>query len=128
MRIYLDSSPVIYYVQEIPEFGERSATHLERVGTELVASELTRLECRVKPYREANHLLLQQFDSFFKDLELVSLSREVFDIATRYRATLGYRTPDAIHLAAGVVAGCTTFLTNDGRLSDFPEMTVQLIE
>jgi predicted nucleic acid-binding protein len=59
--------------------------------------------------------------------EVVTLSREVMDRATAIRAQYGLKTPDAIHLAAAVAAGCDVFLTNDHRLDRFPGITIEVV-
>jgi predicted nucleic acid-binding protein len=35
-----------------------------------------------------------------------------------------YGLADALHLAAATESGCDVFLTNDNRLSDLPDITV----
>src|SRR6266508_6207621 len=84
-------------------------------AVELIASDLTRMECRVKPIRDRDADLLRDFDQFFETIvsALVPLTREVIDLATEIRAESGLRTPDAIHLAAARSAACDSFLTND---------------
>jgi uncharacterized protein len=52
----------------------------------------------------------------------------VIDRATDIRARYGFRTPDAIHLAAAVVSGCDVFLTNDYRLNRFPDVAMDVIQ
>jgi predicted nucleic acid-binding protein len=47
---------------------------------------------------------------------------------TYIRAHYGFKTPDAIHLAAAVVAGCEVFLTNDHRLDRFSDLTVEIVQ
>ena len=51
------------------------------------------------------------------------MSREVIDHAAEIRAKYGFRTPDAIHLAAAVVSSCDVFLTNHHRLDRFTDIT-----
>ena len=84
----------------------------------LVVSELTRLECRIKPIRNNDSALLEDYDRFFSEAasEIVPLSREVIDLATMIRSRSGVKTPDSIHVEAAVVSGCDVFLTNDHRL------------
>jgi len=79
-----------------------------------VASDLTRLECRVKPLRDENTAVLKDFDDFFEGaIEImVTLSREVVDLATGIRAHYGFKAPDALHLACAVWSQCEVFLTN----------------
>ena len=129
MRIYLDSAPVIYVVERRPQYAEYLDGRLSGPDDTLVASELTRLESRVKPIREGNRVVLQEFDAFFGQTvdETVLLTREVMDRATLIRARYGFRTPDAIHLGAALASGCDVFLTNDNRLSRFGEVSVEVV-
>lgn len=101
---------------------------LAAFGVMPVTSELTRLECRVKPLREGDTELLADFDAFFADaVTVVALTREVIDRATELRSRHGVKTPDAIHLAAAAASGCDVFLTNDHRLAHVPGVTVEVI-
>jgi uncharacterized protein len=102
---------------------------LAKAGTELVVSDLTRMECRLKPLREGDDALLADYDQFFaySVTETLALSREVIDRATEIRAEYGIKTPDAIHLAAAIVAGCDAFLTNDRRLDRFAGIPVEVV-
>lgn len=129
MRIYLDSAPVIYVVERRPRYAEYLDGRLSSPNDTLVASELTRLESRVKPIREGNRVALQEFDAFFGQTvdETILLTREVMDRATLIRARYGFRTPDAIHLGAALASGCDVFLTNDNRLSRFSEVSVEVV-
>ncbi|HEY5870866.1 MAG TPA: PIN domain-containing protein [Candidatus Tectomicrobia bacterium] len=130
MRLYLDSAPVIYLVEEVPNYAELVDRRVSVADVVQVVSDLTRMECRVKPLREGNTALLQYYDDYFAEVveEIVVLSRAVIDRATDIRARYGFRTPDAIHLAAAVVSGCDVFLTNDHRLDRFPDIAMDVIQ
>jgi predicted nucleic acid-binding protein len=80
---------------------------------------LTRFECRVKPLAQGNQALLTRFETFFArdDITRIELSAMVFDLATRLRAQHRLKTPDALHLAAAIEAGCDEFWTHDDRLN-----------
>jgi predicted nucleic acid-binding protein len=129
VRYYLDTAPVVYLVERVPELGAQVWARLSADDVEAVASDLTRLECRVKPLRAADPARLADFDAFFAGLvvETVPLARAVIDRATEIRATYGYKTPDAIHLSAALEARCDVFLTNDRRLAGFPDLRVELV-
>lgn len=119
-RVYLDSCVVIYLI-EGPEPASRTistALQPEEGVPSVIVSDLTRLECRVKPRRERNQELLRQFDEFFDsdDVEKIPLTSECFELATDLRARHGTKTPDALHLAAALLQGCSEFWTNDRRL------------
>ena len=130
MRIYLDSAPAIYVVERRPQYAEYLDARLSVPVDILVISDLTRLESRVKPMREGDLGLLQEFDGFFEHTvdEMVPLTREVMETATLIRARYGFTTPDAIHLGAAVTSVCDVFLTNDNRLTRFSELSVEVVE
>ena len=130
MRVYLDTAPVIYLVEEVPNYVELVDKRVSVADVIQVASDLTRMECRVKPLREGNTALLHDYDDYFAEVvaEIVVLSHAVIDRATDIRARYGFRTPDAIHLAAAVLSGCDVFLTNDYRLQRFPDIAMDVIE
>ena len=130
MRIYLDASPVIYTVEQVPLLGPIVDARLQQPGTIIVVSELTRLDCRVRPIRAADQSLVQDFDQFFVQVveETVGLERQVMERATEIRASFGFRTPDAIHLAASLHSACDVFLTNDAHLADFTGISVELVQ
>jgi uncharacterized protein len=128
VRVYLDASPVIYAVEQVLGYGAAVDARLAAPGVVPVTSELTRLECRVKPLREGDAALLADFDSFFAEaVTVVALTRAVIDRATELRARHGVRTPDALHLAAAAASGCDVFLTNDLRLAHVPGIPVEVV-
>lgn len=129
MRLYLDAAPVIYAVEQVVPFFPAVDARLSAAGVVRVASDLTRLECRVKPVREGKVDLLKDYDDFFAHTvaEIVALSREVMDRATEIRARYGFKTPDAVHLAAAVATSCEVFLTNDHRLDRFLDISIEVV-
>ncbi len=130
IRLYLDTAPVIYVVEQVLPFFPLVDSRLSASGIVLVASDLTRMECRVKPVREEKTDLLKDYDEFFSSAvaEIIVLSREIMDRATEVRARHRFKTPDAIHLAAAVVTDCDVFLTNDHRLDRFPDLAIEVVQ
>jgi predicted nucleic acid-binding protein len=130
VRVYLDTAPIIYLVEEVPNYAELVDRRMSVAEVIQVASDLTRMECRVKPLREGNTTLLHDYDDYSAEVvaEIVVLSRAVIDRAADIRARYGFRTPDAIHLAAAVIAGCDVFLTNNYRLQRFPDIAMDVIQ
>ncbi|MCW5933112.1 MAG: type II toxin-antitoxin system VapC family toxin [Fimbriimonadia bacterium] len=127
-KIYLDSAPIIYLVEQSEPFRFEVESFL-RDDDYLVVSELSRLECRVKPMRDGAQHLLRDFDEFFQHFvdEVIDLSHEVIEKATEIQVNYSYRIPDSLHLAAAVVANCEIFLTNDTRLRSFHDLNVLLL-
>ena len=129
MRIYLDSAPVIYLVEGVLPYVADLETRLSVPGTVQVCSDLTRLECRVKPIRDRQDMLLAAFDRYFDEIisEVFPLSRNVIDEATILRARYGFKTPDCVHLGVAIVNDCDLFLTNDHRLCRCSDIAVEIV-
>jgi predicted nucleic acid-binding protein len=107
---------------------KRLAT-LQPAGDTIAVSDLTRLECRVHPLKLGDAAKVAVFDAFFArvDVQLVPITKAVFDRATAIRASHNFKLADALHLAAAVEAGCNCFLTNDARLSRFTDINVEVL-
>lgn len=89
-------------------------------------SDLTWMECRVKPLTENKETLLADYDKFFSQsvIEIVELSRRVLERAAHIRSQYNIKTPDAIHLGAAIISKCDIFLTNDRRLERFKDIHI----
>lgn len=130
--VYLDTSPVIYFVEQPPVWGVRATariTSLVASGERLALSDLTRMECRAGPLKANDRARLQDFDDFFAlpDVQVFPLTSAVCDRAAQIRATYNFKPLDCLHLAAAVEDGCTLFLTNDTRLRQFSGLTVEVL-
>src|SRR6187455_3467891 len=129
MQLYLDANVIIYSVEQLPEYvgpiGEWVA-RVEGARGRLITSNLSRLECRVGPLRRRDEALRTRFDEFFEgaDLTVLDLGRDVLDRATELRATYGFRTPDALHLATAILIEADVFLTADVRLARCTDVRV----
>lgn len=120
-EVYLDSCIVIYLHEGVSDLRRLIRDMILPDSGEppvVFVSELTRLECRVQPIKSANKSLLDEYNNFFSlpEISRIPLSTEVIDIATELRAHHGIKTPDALHAAAAISAGCSEFWTNDRRL------------
>jgi predicted nucleic acid-binding protein len=130
--IGLDSNIVIYAVERIAGFGARALAYLaagRARGDEFAVSDLTRMECRVRPMGIGDSSRLQAFDAFFRSvgLRIVLLSTPVVDRATEIRARHRFKVADSLNLAAAMEARCDVFLTNDLRLSRFPDLRIEAL-
>ena len=117
--VYLDSCLVIYLVEENQAFApslETSISSLSNVN--LVVSDLTMMECLVMPIRNNNQLLIDKFTGWFEQVNVFSLSKQIFHHAAKLRADhSSLKTPDALHLATAIHHNCDEFWTNDNRLN-----------
>ncbi len=63
-RLFLDSAPVICFVEKNPEYFDRAAEFFRRIDDEnivAVSSTVTLAECRVHPIRNGNAKLVDDF-------------------------------------------------------------------
>jgi predicted nucleic acid-binding protein len=90
---------------------------------------LSRLECRVKPLRDANASLLSLYDGFFSRdrLVIVDVTASVLERATELRARHGLKTPDAIHVASAIEAGSDLLLTGDAAMARCQSVPVEIV-
>ena len=132
MLIYLDSVICIYAVDGAPSFQARARARLAAMAAandKPVVSDLTWLECRVKPFQLNDAVALADMEAFLSgsDVMRVSMPPEIFERACQIRARHNFKLGEALHLAAAVEYGCGLFLTNDHRLSDFPDISVEVL-
>jgi predicted nucleic acid-binding protein len=131
--VYLDACCLIYLVEGEPAWKKAVEQTLHALGAAgsagFITSELSRLECRTKPLRDRNEVLLSRYDELLEAerLQLLTVSRAVIDQATELRARYGLKAPDSIHIATAVVAGADVFLTGDGELARCTEIRVKVL-
>jgi len=129
-RIGVDTAIFIYLIEEDPRFLPLVEPIFEDVAEgrrEIVTSALTLLEVLVVPYRAGNAGLAVRYEELLSNsrgIAVMDLTRDQLRIAAQLRAATGVKTPDALQLAAALGAGCTTFVTNDGRIPAIRGMRV----
>ena len=132
MIVYLDANIVIYLVEDHPLWKPKVVTRIvsfRSAGDEIGISDAHRLECLVGPLILGDAASLADYHTFFGDptVKALSLTAKVCERAAQIRAAHQYKPLDSLHLAAAVENGCGKFLTNDGQLSGFPDLTVELL-
>lgn len=134
MRLYLDSSVIIYSLEGVLPVREMTVSRIAEAeashGGAVITSRLARLECRVKPLREGALEALALVDAFFArpGLVLAEVTAQVLEGATELRARHGFKIPDAVHLATAFVQGADIFLTGDVTLARCPGMEVAILD
>ncbi len=118
MRLFLDSCIVIYVVEKIEPWRTRiEEALLLRKWDRVIVSDLVQLECLIVPYRTSDKAAERAFLQYFERCERAPLQSSTFELAAHIRADHGLKTPDALHLAAALEAGCTELWTNDNRFA-----------
>lgn len=133
MRVYLDANVIIYLIEGEPGIRaaamKRIAEIDAQVGSVIITSRLSRLECRVKPLRGGDLPLLAIYDTLFghNRVHLTDITAPIVERATDLRARYGFRTPDAVHLATAIEARADLFLTGDEALTRCRELRVETL-
>jgi predicted nucleic acid-binding protein len=112
----------IYFIEEDGRFLPlvkplfEAIDHGDLVG---VSSGLSLMEVLVVPYRSGNSALAEQYEALLthgRALRFIEIDRRLLKAAAQLRATFKLKPPDAIQVAAALVSGCNSFLTNDRRI------------
>jgi len=130
--IYLDSVAVIYSMERFPAHWPRIRPLWEqssRGEVVLTSSELTLHEALVGPLKHGNQALAADYEKLLTktDVRLLPVSLPVLRLAAWLRVDAKLKTPDAIHAATALLAGCEAFITNDADFERVAKLPVRLI-
>ena len=133
-RLFLDTAPVIYFVEQHPEYFHLSLEVFEQLqNTSLigVVSPITLAECLVQPYRLKQTELQQEFIELMTEndnIEFVGFINETIAIeAAQIRSRYNLQLPDALQIAVALNAKCEAFLTNDLTFKRITELRVLVL-
>jgi predicted nucleic acid-binding protein len=107
--VYIDTMTLIYTVERFPAYWPLLEPMWLAAGAgtfEIISSE---------PLKSGNAVLQQAFEDALSgsDLRLLPITQPILREAARLRVTTKLRTPDALHAATAMNAGCALFVTND---------------
>lgn len=128
--VFLDTAPLIYFIEGHSEYQlilSRLFDFNDKGGFSFITSSVTLLEVLVKPLREGQKTIAEQYRDILTTapgIELVDVTSAIAEQAAQLRAKYNLRTPDAIQLATCIELGADYFLTNDNRLKAVSETTV----
>lgn len=131
--VYLDANGFIYSIERIDPYRAMLDTLWQTVSTgqiTVVTSELTLLEVLVKPLKVGDATTATLFRTVLRhtpDVQMLPITQSVLEAAANLRATLGLRTPDAIHIATASLNGCLLFVTNDSAFRRVSDLTVTVL-
>jgi predicted nucleic acid-binding protein len=129
-KVFLDTSPVVYYVEAVPAFAEVAKGIFTLIGEgqmQGVVSPVTLAECVTLPIRLGQVELRQRFTDLLTATEgilLVNIDAVIAQEAAELRIQYGLKLPDALQMATAIAAGCEAFLTNDVALKRVKELRV----
>ncbi|MDF5723561.1 MAG: PIN domain-containing protein [Rhizonema sp. PD37] len=129
--LFLDTAPVIYFVERNPRFVDFVDPIFERLEADItpVASPITLSECLVGALRLELVDLEQAFVDVLLNNEVVFVKIEaaIARAAARIRVRYNLQLPDALQIASALTAGCEAFLTNDEALKRVTELRILVV-
>ena len=131
--VYLDANGFIYSIERIDPYRAMLDTLWLTVSAgqvTVVTSELTLLEVLVKPLKVGDATTATLFRTVLKhtpDVQMLPITQSVLEEAAQLRATLGLKTPDAIHVATALLNGSMLFVTNDSAFRRVTDLTVTVL-
>jgi predicted nucleic acid-binding protein len=131
--VYLDANGFIYSIERIDPYRAMLDTLWLTVSAgqvTVVTSELTLLEVLVRPIKVGDATTATLFRTVLKhtpDVQMLPITQSVLEEAAQLRATLGLKTPDAIHVATALLNGSMLFVTNDSAFRRVTDLTVTVL-
>ena len=131
--VYVDTAPFIYTVERHADYEQLLLPlwdALDGGAIEVVTSELTLLETLVKPLRDGDQALAGDYEKLLTatTVRMLPVTASVLRDAARIRAAINLKTPDAIHAATALAAGCVQFITNDADYRRHPSLPVIILK
>lgn len=116
--VYLDTCLVIYLVENHTVFAPIIERHILHTDvTKFAISPLVKAEALVLPFRKNNNLLIEKYQDFFSNIEMLPMAEIIFTQSAQLRAKYPHlKTPDALHLSTAQYHNCSAFWTCDARL------------
>ncbi|MEZ4526031.1 MAG: PIN domain-containing protein [Desulfobacterales bacterium] len=132
--VFLDTAPVIYYVEAHPLYlpkVEEIFEYIDNSSLVAVTSPITLSECLILPYRLKSEELEEKFsalivrggNTLFMPIDDIT-AKQAAKIRVKYNLSLA----DALQVAVALAAECDAFLTNDIALKRVQELKILVID
>ena len=131
--VYVDANSIIYTIEGVEPYLTTLDPLWDAVqaGTLTVAtSDLSLLEVLIGPMKTGDKGLEAGFRNLLQGtqgVQLLPINHVVLERAASLRATVNIKTPDAIHAATALIAGCALFVTNDRAFQNVPGRAVAVL-
>jgi predicted nucleic acid-binding protein len=133
-RLFLDTAPVIYYVEKNPSYIARVKIifdYIDAGSLTALTSPVTLAECLITPYRTGSTQLQQDFFDLIvygRNTIFAVIDQESARRCAELRACYNLTLTDALQIATALEAGCEAFLTNDADLKRVTELRILLLD
>ena len=132
-RIFLDTAPVVYYVEGNAAYFQRIAPIFQAFDADkltAITSPITLAECLVMPLRQAQPQLTSDFAELIVNgvgVTCVPISSAIGERAAGLRARYNLQLLDAIQVATAMESNCDAFLTNDAFLKRVTDIRILVV-
>lgn len=131
--VYLDANSIIYTIEGVEPYLTTLDPLWDAVQARMLTvatSDLSLLEVLVGPIKTGDRKLEADFRNLLQGsqgVQLLPITHAVLARAASLRATLNIKTPDAIHAATALLAGCALCVTNDRAFKGVPDLPVAVL-
>ena len=130
-RVVVDSAPIIYVLEDHPQFAPRfvGLFEAEAAGNvEILISAITLSEVLAGPFQAGQEALAQRYATALQAFTVIPVDNEIAVSAARLRSRYRLKLPDAIQLATVLESGAHALVTNDNDFSAVEGITLLLGE
>lgn len=131
-RLLVDSAPIIYYLEDHPQFSTRYEhifVRAEAGDYELAITTVSLVEVLTGPLRQGNKTLAETYREALTSppsWRVVDLTPAIAHRAAQIRGETRLRTPDAIQLASALEISCIGLVTQDRDFRGFSDASGKL--
>lgn len=132
--IFIDTAPIIYYIEAHPQFGPLLVKIVNSFQSGRVlafSSVITLTEVLVKPFEHKDERLVRKFSEFLKfgkNFVLVEISAEIAERAGKLKGKYpNIKTIDALQISAAIDVDADVFITNDKKLKQINELKILVL-
>ena len=118
--VLVDSAPLIYLLDDHPEFAPRFEglfEAYEQGQVQIAISTIAIAEVLAGPFRHGKDVLAKRYETALGGFEVVPVSQDIAVTAARLRAATGLRLPDALQAATALQIGAVALVTHDRDFS-----------
>jgi predicted nucleic acid-binding protein len=133
MKIFIDTAPFIYLIEQHPDFAEKVKAYFVdsfKAGDEFITSVVTVSEFAVKPNRDQRLELVVDLKDFIEriGIDVLPITLSHAELAAKLRGKYhSLKGMDAFQVAVALDAECEKFLTNDKALARLDEIEAVLV-
>jgi predicted nucleic acid-binding protein len=125
--ILLDSAPIIYFLEDHPDFGPRFQPLFEQHAKgrlRFAVSTITIAEVLAGPLGVGDETLVRRYRGILESWQVVPLDADIAESAARVRASFRLKIADAVQVASALAINAAALVTQDRDFSNVRSLRV----